>query len=133
MPAMGPPLAQNTSMVPLPGPVNGLISACAAPLIPGLRHDAPLAPLGQTSGGVPGFGILGADLGAELSYGPPPTSSGAADLGLGGLSYGPPPAAGLNHLLGGGNGGVGSVGGLGSAIGYGMPPSTMSTGASSVL
>lgn len=130
MPALGPPLAQNTSLDAPPGAVNGLVSAGAAPSIPGLRHDASTAGLGHTGGGFPGFGILGADLGAELSYGPPPTGSGAADLGLGGLSYGPPLVAGLNHLLGGG---VGGIGGLGSAMGYGVPSPTMSTGAQSAV
>ena len=84
----------------------------------------------HTGGAVPGFGVLSADLGAELSYGPPPAGSGAANLGLGGLSYGPPPVRGLNHLLGGGGGGTC---GLGPIMGYGIPPPVMTAGAPSAV
>lgn len=117
------PPQQKSSMGGQPGAGVGLISSGAIPPIPGLRHDAGQAGVGFSGAALPGFGMIGGDLGAELSYGPPPTGS-SSDLGLG-LSYGPPPVGAMgSHIQ------LGGCGGLWPGLGYGVPPPTMAPGAS---
>lgn len=110
-----PPLGMSPRQSPSLGLSSGIPGVRLHPgTIPSPHEAGPVQVLG--AGALSGFGNVGAELGAELSYGPPPVIS-AQEGGLE-ASYGIPPAGSTVHMTLGG----GSSNGLGYGVPSAIPP-----------